>query len=199
MGEGARVALYARVSTDEQTADNQLHELRRVAEFHGWQVVAEHVDQGVSGAKGRDQRPEFDALLRGVSRRKFDMIAAWGVDRLGRRLADLVTFLGDLQAKGVDLYLHQQALDTSTPSGAALFQMCGVFAQFERAMIVERVNAGLARAKAKGTKSGRAIGRPKVAAEVEERIRAMRAEGVGKGKIARTLGVGVSVVQRVTG
>jgi DNA invertase Pin-like site-specific DNA recombinase len=199
MGKGKRVALYARVSTGEQTTDNQLHELRRVAEFHGWTIVAEHVDQGVSGAKGRDQRPEFDALLRGVARRKFDMIAAWATDRLGRSLADLVSFLGDLQAKGVDLYLHQQAIDTSTPSGKALFQMCGVFAEFERAMIVERVNAGLARAKATGTKSGRAIGRPRTDPEVEERIRAMRSEGHGKGKIARTLGVGVSVVQRVVG
>jgi DNA invertase Pin-like site-specific DNA recombinase len=134
-------------------------------------------------------------LLKGVARKDFDVIAAWSVDRLGRSLGDLLGFLGDVQAKGVDLYLHQQAVDTSTPGGKALFQMMGVFAEFERAMIRERVNAGLARARAKGT----ILGRPKVGNAVEERIREMAAQGVGKLKMARTLGVGVSVVQRVLG
>ena len=192
-----RVALYARVSKTGQTVENQLQELRKAAEYHGWQIVAEHVDHGISGAKSREQRPEFDALLRGASRRKYDMIAAWSVDRLGRSLTDLVEFLGELRAKGVDLYLHQQAIDTSTPSGKALFQMCGVFAEFEREMIRERIMAGLDRARTSGTRSGRAFGRPRIAEAVEERIRAMRSEGHGKGKIARTLGVGVSAVQRV--
>src|SRR6266516_271832 len=138
-----RVALYARVSTDQQSTENQLMQLRAVAERHGWTVVTEYVDDGVSGAKGREQRPQFDALLRGVARREFDMVAAWSVDRLGRSLQDLVGFLTDLQAKRVDLFLHQQALDTTTPAGRMLFQMLGVFAEFERAMIVERVNAVL--------------------------------------------------------
>jgi DNA invertase Pin-like site-specific DNA recombinase len=190
---GKQVALYARVSTDAQTTDNQLRELRAVAKRHRWTVAAEYVDNGVSGAKSRKDRPQYDALLNGVARREFDMIAAWSVDRLGRSLQDLVQFLTELEAKGVGLYLHQQALDTSTPSGKAMFQMCGVFAQFERAMIVERVNAGLARARAKGV----TLGRPKTAAKVEQRIRDWAATGMGKLKIARTLGVGVSVVQRV--
>jgi len=194
MGKAAkRVAFYARVSTDHQSTENQLRELREVAERHGWQVVREYVDRGISGAKSRDKRPQFDAMLKGVARKEFDLIAAWSVDRLGRSLVDLLACLSELQGKGVDLYLHQQAVDTSTPGGKALFQMMGVFAEFERAMIRERVNAGLARAKAKGV----TLGRPKVAERIEQRIRDMAADGVGKLKTARTLGVGVSVVQRV--
>jgi DNA invertase Pin-like site-specific DNA recombinase len=141
----------------------------------------------------RGRRPPRDALLRGVTRKEFAVVAAWSVDRLGRSLQDLVGFLVDLQAKGVHLYLHQQALDTSTPSGKAMFGMLGVFAEIERAIIQQRVRAGLARARAKGT----ILGRPKVGAATERRIREPTAQGVGKVKTARTHGVGVSVVQRV--
>ena len=193
MAKSKRVAIYARVSTDSQSTDNQVRELRQVAERHGWSVVAEFVDQGISGAKGRDQRPQFDALLRGVARREFDLVAAWSVDRLGRSLQDLVAFLSDLQTKRVDLYLQQQALDTTTAAGRMLFQMLGMFAEFERSLIQARVNAGLARARAKGVR----LGRPRTAPKVEERIRELAAQGIGKQKTARTLGVGVSVVQRV--
>ena len=190
-----KVALYARVSTDGQSTENQLRELRAAVERHGWTIAAEYIDRGVSGAKGRKERPRFDALLNAVARKEFDMIAAWSVDRLGRSLQDLVGFLGDLQSKGVDLYLHQQALDTSTPSGKAMFQMLGVFSEFERSIIRERVNAGLTRARAKGT----TLGRPRTDAKVEQKIRNLAAKGVGKVKIARTLGIGVSVTQRVLG
>jgi DNA invertase Pin-like site-specific DNA recombinase len=152
-----RVAIYARVSTDTQTTENQLTELRAVAQRHGWQVAGEFVDHGVSGAKGRDQRPEFDRMLKAAMRREFDLIAAWSVDRLGRSLQNLIEFLHEIHSKKVDLYLHQQGLDTTTPAGKALFQMCGVFAEFERAMIVERVKAGLQRAKTKGTPPARVI------------------------------------------
>ena len=188
-----RAGIYARVSTDGQTVENQLRELQAVAERHDWKIVETFTDNGVSGAKGRDKRPGFDALCKGVSRREFDMVAAWSVDRLGRSLQHLVTFLGELHAKSVDLYLHQQGLDTSTPAGRAMFQMCGVFAEFERAMIRERVHAGLERAKAQGKK----LGRPRVSLEVEQRIRDLRAEGMGLNKIARTVGCGNAVVQRV--
>jgi DNA invertase Pin-like site-specific DNA recombinase len=187
------VALYARVSTDSQTTENQLRELRAVAHRHGWMVAAEFVDHAVSGAKGRDKRPQLDAMLRALARKEFDLVAAWSVDRLGRSLTDLVAFLAELQSKGVDLYVHQQALDTSTPAGKALYQMMGVFAEFERAMIQERVKAGLARAKAKGKK----LGRPRADEKTEQRIRELGSTGVGKIRIARTLGCGVSVVQRV--
>lgn len=140
-----KVAIYARVSTDSQTVENQLQELHAVAQRNGWIVTAVFTDEGISGAKGREKRPGFDALLTGVARKDFQMIAAWSVDRLGRSLPHLVGFLGDIQAKGVDLYLHQQGLDTSTPSGRAMFGMLGVFAEFERAMIRERIMSGLRR------------------------------------------------------
>jgi DNA invertase Pin-like site-specific DNA recombinase len=195
MSKAKRVALYARVSTDLQTTENQLLELRAMAQRSGWTVAGEFVDQGISGAKGRDQRPELDRLLKGTARREFDLIAAWSVDRLGRSLQHLVNLLESLHASKVDLYLHQQALDTSTPAGKALFQMCGVFAEFERSMIQERVKCGLARARAKG----RMLGRPRVSAKVEARIRELAAGGMGKRKIARTLGVGVGTAQRVLG
>jgi DNA invertase Pin-like site-specific DNA recombinase len=150
-----RVALYLRVSTSEQTTKNQRRELEAVAERHGWSVVSAFEDAGVSGAKGREQRPGFDALMKAVARREIDMVAAWSVDRLGRSLTGLLELLSELHAKKVDLYLHQQGLDTSTPSGRAMFQMMGVFAEFERAMIRERVLAGLARARQTGTHLGR--------------------------------------------
>ncbi|MET4607652.1 DNA invertase Pin-like site-specific DNA recombinase [Bradyrhizobium sp. JR4.1] len=188
-----RVGIYLRGSTSGQTTENQRRELESVAARSGWQVVEVYEDAGISGAKGRDKRPGFDRLLKDATVRKVNMIAAWSVDRLGRSLQDLVGFLTELQALGCDLYLHQQALDTSTPPGRAMFQMCGVFAEFERGMIRERVNAGLARARDKGVRLGR---RP-IKASTEERIRELRAEGMGILKIGRTLGVGTSVVQRV--
>ena len=127
----ARVAIYVRVSTAGQTTENQLRELRAVAKREGHNVVAEFTDSGISGAKNRDARPGLNSLLEGVTRREFDKVMAWSVDRLGRSLQDLLTFIAELKAKGVDLYLHQQHLDTSTPSGKAMYQMCGVFAEFE--------------------------------------------------------------------
>jgi len=192
-----RVALYARVSTDKQSTENQLMELRGTAERLGWEVVEEFTDRGISGAKGRKDRPRLDAMLKGVARKDFDIVAAWSVDRLGRSLIDLVGLLQELHSTGVDLYLHQQGINTTTPAGKALFGMMGVFAEFERGMIVERVKSGLARAKKNGTKSGNAIGRPVVEAKTEDRIRALRADGLGMLKIAKTLGCGVSTVQRV--
>jgi DNA invertase Pin-like site-specific DNA recombinase len=188
-----RVGIYLRVSTNGQTTENQRRELEAVAKRSGWEVVGIYEDTGVSGAKGRDKRPAFDQLLKDATARKVNMIAAWSVDRLGRSLQDLVGLLQELQALKCDLYLHQQAIDTTTPSGRAMFQMCGVFAEFERAMIVERVNAGLARAREKGVR----LGRKPVKPAVEQRIHALRAEGMGILKIGRTVGVGTSVVQRV--
>lgn len=188
-----RIGIYLRASTDNQTTENQRLELEAVANRSGWDVVGVYEDAGISGAKGRDKRPGLDRLLKDVTARKVNMIAAWSVDRLGRSLQDLVAMLNDLQAVGCDLYLHQQALDTSTPSGRAMFQMCAVFAEFERSMIRERVNAGLARARSKGIK----LGRRKVKPSVEEQIQELRQGGMGILKIGKTLGVGTSVVQRV--
>jgi DNA invertase Pin-like site-specific DNA recombinase len=164
----------------------------------GCEIVKVYKDHGISGAKGRDKRPAFDALCRDAAQRKFDMVMAWSVDRLGRSLQDLVGFLSELHALRIDLFLHQQGLDTTTPAGKAMFQMLGVFAEFERAMIRERVMAGLARAKAEGTRLGRPATVADDAAKVRT-IRAARAAGKSIRAIAREHGVGVGTVARMTG
>jgi len=187
------VALYLRVSTGGQTVENQRRELEEVAGRHGWEIVAVFADEGVSGSKGREKRPAFDALYSGIVRREFDIVAAWSVDRLGRSLQHLVEFLGEMKAKGVDLYLHQQGLDTSTPAGRAMFQMLGVFAEFERAMIQERVRSGLARAKSQG----KTLGRPRVGKCVINAVLVARERGASVRQIAREIGVGVGTVHRV--
>jgi DNA invertase Pin-like site-specific DNA recombinase len=150
-------------------------------------------DAGISGTKGRDKRPGYDCLCRGIARREFDQVSAWSVDRLGRSLQELVAFLGELHAKNVDLYLHQRGLDTGMPAGKALFQMLGVFAEFERAMIVECVKAGLARARSQGKRLGRRPASPAVV----ERIREQLATGAGILKVAKALGVSTGTVHRI--
>jgi len=174
------VAIYARVSTADknQTVENQLRDLLGVAERQGWTVVATFTDEGISGVKGRDRRPGYDALLKGVARKDFEQIMAWSVDRLGRSLPDLVAFLNDIQSKSVDLYLHQQGLDTSTPSGRMMFQMLGVFAEFERSMIRERILAGLRRTTKKS-------GRKPMPQDRVEAIRKSLLDGMGIRATAR--------------
>ena len=186
-----RVALYCRVSTaDGQTVENQLQDLRLAGERLGWDIVATFLDEGISGAKGRDQRAGLDALMKGIARKEFDMVAAWSVCRLGRSLQHLVSLLGDLDARGVDLYLHVQAIDTSTPSGRALFQMLGVFAEFERAMISQRVKAGLARSTKKG-------GRPALDFLKKQKVERLLSGGLSINKTAKKLRVGVGTVHRI--
>jgi DNA invertase Pin-like site-specific DNA recombinase len=188
-----RVALYVRVSMDGQTVENQRRDLNASAKRHGWQIVETFDDNGATDTRSRDERPGMRRLMEGVGRKDFDMVAAWSVDRLGRSLQDLIGFLSELQAKGVDLFLHKQGLDTSSSSGKAMFQMLGVFSEFERAMIQERVRAGLARARARGKK----LGRPPVPPDTEKAIRKSLAAGNGILKTAATVGVGSSTVQRV--
>jgi DNA invertase Pin-like site-specific DNA recombinase len=191
-----RAVLYLRVSTVDQTTANQERELREVAGRMGCEIVKVYKDHGISGAKGRDKRPAFNALCRDAAKRQFDMVMAWSVDRLGRSLQDLVGFLSELHALRIDLFLHQQGLDTTTPAGKAMFQMMGVFAEFERAMIQERVRAGLARARSEGKR----LGRPPIPAELENRIRnALHAPGrPGVRKIAAQFGVDPGTVQRIS-
>lgn len=188
-----KAALYLRVSTSGQTTENQERELRAVAERAGWEIVEVYQDHGISGAKGRDKRPAFDRLCKDAAKRKFDVVAAWSVDRIGRSLQDLVAFLSELHALKVDLYLHQQGIDTTTPAGKAMFQMMGVFAEFERAMIRERVNAGLARTVAKGTK----LGRPKLAPATEAAIRAALSRGESIRKTAKANKVSATTVMAI--
>jgi DNA invertase Pin-like site-specific DNA recombinase len=190
-----RVALYLRVSTNEQTTDNQRIELNRVVKRRGWKVVEIYEDHGISGAKPRNQRPAFAKLMQDAIHDRFDVIAAWSVDRLGRSLQDLVTFLNEINALDLDLYLHQQALDTGTPVGRAMFNMCGVFSEFERSMIQERIKAGLLRARAQGKR----LGRPPHGVKMELKIRKLYAKGMGMVRIGKTLGIGTSAVQRVLG
>jgi DNA invertase Pin-like site-specific DNA recombinase len=192
-----RAALYLRVSTGEQTTDNQRLALEAACEQRGWRVVATYADPGVSGTKGRDERPQFDHMLKDAARGQFNVVMAWSVDRLGRSLLDLVSALQELHAARVDLFLHQQALDTTTPAGKAMFGMMGVFAEFERSMIVSRVNAGLARAKVQGTRSGKPVGRPRIKPKIEQQIRDHLAAGHGMLKVASIVGVGSGTVQRV--
>ncbi len=187
-----RVAIYTRVSTSDgkQTTENQLQDLRLAAERMGWEIVAHYTDEGISGARGREKRPGLDAMLKAITRREFDMVAAWSVCRLGRSLQHLISLLGDLDARGVDLYLHVQALDTSTPSGKAMFGMLGVFAEFERSMISERVRAGLARSTKKG-------GRPALDPDKAEKIRKSLLKGTSINATAKKLRVGVGTVHRL--
>jgi DNA invertase Pin-like site-specific DNA recombinase len=188
-----RAALYLRVSTDGQTPENQRRALKAVAAQRSWTVVATYDDNGVCGAKGRDQRPGLDAMLTDATRGRFNVVMVWAMDRLGRSLADLIDTLRSLEAANVDLYLDQQAIDTTTPAGRMFFHVTRAFAEFERDMIRSRVNAGLARARARGVR----LGRPKTSAKVERAIRTRLAAGAGILKTATALGVGTSVVQRI--
>lgn len=188
-----RAALYLRVSTDEQTTENQRQELMRVAAQRGWTIAGVYEDAGISGAKGRDKRPGLDALMKASTRGHHDVVMAWAVDRLGRSLQDLVGTLHELHAAGVDLFLHQQAIDTTTPTGRAMFGMLGVFAEFERSMIQARVKAGIERARGQGKR----LGRPPVARQVRADILAALEAGGGIVSTARRLQVGTSTVQKV--
>lgn len=191
--EMKRCGIYLRVSQDSQTTENQLHVLQEVAERSGWTVVEVFEDHGISGAKGRDKRPGYDALLKAISRREVDIAAAWSVDRLGRSLSDLVAFLSDIQAKGCDLYLHQQAVDSSTPSGRALFMLSGVFAEFEKSIITSRINAGLARARAQGVR----FGRPNLSLERRTKVQKALDQGLSVRATAKATGVSSASVQRI--
>jgi DNA invertase Pin-like site-specific DNA recombinase len=188
-----RVAIYVRVSTDKQTIENQLRELRRIAEHRGWKVIQKYRDVGISGAKGHEARPGLDEMLKDAQKRRFDVVMAWAIDRLGRSLIDLLGTIQALEACGVDLYLDQQALDTTTPAGKLMFQITGAFAEFERSMIRQRVNAGLKRA----VDAGKQLGRPRIDAALEKRIQGQLRTGKGMLKIAIELGVGSGTVQRI--
>ena len=189
-----RVAIYSRVSTNEQTTDNQTHFLQEIVDRNGWELVGTYIDEGVSGSKGRDKRPEFDRLCKDMVRRKFNRILVWDISRLGRSLQHLVEFLNDVMAVNCHLYIHQSGLDTSTPSGRMMFQMVGVFSEFERSMISERVKLGLARTKSKGTK----LGRPKVVNDdLQDMICMMIDDGMSYSKISESVSVSKMTVSRV--
>ena len=189
-----RCAIYRRCSTSDQTVENQIRELKEIAERKGLIVVSQFSDEAISGSKGRDQSPGFDTLIKGAVKKDFDTILVWSVDRLGRSLQDLVSFLNEIHSVDCDLYIHQSGIDSSTPTGKMMFQMCGVFAEFERGMISERVKAGQERAKSQG----KHIGRPSNLNEgLVYSIKFLREQGIGIRKIASDLKVGVSTVYKV--
>jgi DNA invertase Pin-like site-specific DNA recombinase len=190
---GKRAAIYVRVSTDKQTVENQVRELRQIAQRRGWEVVEQYSDAGISGSKGRDKRPGLDAMLKDAQRRRFDVVMAWAIDRLGRSLIDLLGTIEALQACGCDLYLDQQSIDTTTPAGRLMFQVTSAFAEFERSMIRQRINAGLKRA----VEAGKTLGRPRISEKVETRIQEQLRAGKGMNKVAREVGVGTGTVQRI--
>jgi DNA invertase Pin-like site-specific DNA recombinase len=147
-----KVAIYARVSTADQTTENQLIELRRYVEAKGW-AATEFVDEGVSGAK--DRRPALDDLIAAVRRHQVEAVVCWRLDRLGRNMRHLVMLLDDWRSRGVAFVTLGEGIDTSTPAGRMMAQMLGSIAEFERARIQERIHAGLARARAQGKRLGR--------------------------------------------
>lgn len=189
-----RVAFYARMSATGETIENQLRDLQAVAEHQDWQVVDTFIDQSIFKANGREERQALGRLLNAVVREEVDVVAARSVDRLARSLQELVTVLTTLRERNVDLYLHEQGLDTATASGRALYQMLEVLAGLERAIISERINEGVAQAKAKGTR----MGHPPITSRLIDDIRALRAQGHSQRVIAKELGVGKGTVQKYT-
>src|SRR6056300_77862 len=189
-----KAVIYSRVSTNDQTIENQLQVLREVAEKKGLEVVREISDEGISGAKGRDARKSFDELITGSIRKEWDIILVWDVSRLGRSLKHLVSFLDDIQSTNCDLYIHQSGLDTSTASGKMMFQMIGVFSEFERSMIRERVIAGQQRAKAEGKHIGR---KTNVNEGTLNAVKHLRENNVPIKRIAKDLQIGVGTVYKI--
>ena len=145
-----RVCIYARVSKTSQSVERQISELEIVAARNDWEIVDRYIDHGISGAKGREQRPELDRMMKDSTKRKFDVVMVWSIDRLGRSLQNLMEILNDLKSKNIDLYMDQQAIDTTTPTGSLMFAMIGAFSQFEQQMIRERVISGLDNARQNG-------------------------------------------------
>ena len=189
-----RVVIYSRVSTTDQTCENQINLLQSIVDQNGWELIDTYIDQGISGSKGRDKRPEFDRLCKDMVRRKFEKVLVWDISRLGRSLQHLVEFLNEAMAVNCDMYIHQSGLDTSTPSGRMLFQMVGVFSEFEREMISERVKLGLQRVKS----SGKKLGRPKrINAIIQTEVMKLSAEGKSLTAIAKALSISKTSTYRI--
>ncbi|MCX6976061.1 MAG: recombinase family protein [Verrucomicrobia bacterium] len=193
-GMGQRCAIYVRVSTSHQTVENQLLELRSIAQRSGWTIVAELKDEGISGTKGRSERPAFDRLFQLIQRKEIDLVVSWSIDRLGRSLQHLIAFMTEVQAAGVDLYVHQQAINTATPAGRMVFGVFSALGEYERELIRERINAGLARARAEGKKLGRPTN---VNDSVRTSVRLLREKGLSVHKIAKQLRIGVGTTSRI--
>ena len=189
-----KVSIYARCSTVQQNPQNQINELREIASRNKWEVINEYIDNGISGAVGRDKRPEFDKMLKSAMRKEVDLVMFWSIDRASRSLKNLVTMMDDLNSKNVGMYFHQQNIDSTTTSGIAMLQMAGVFASFERGMLRERILASHSRARAEG----KTIGRPSTITDgMKNAVKFMREKGTGIRKIAKELNVGVGTIYKI--
>ena len=189
-----KIVIYGRVSTNDQTTENQLIKLKEIISTNGWDLIDVYVDEGISGSKGRDKRPQFDRLCKDMVRRKFNRIMVWDVSRLGRSLQHLVEFLNEVISVNCNLYIHQSGLDTSTPSGRMMFQMVGVFSEFERSMISERVKLGLQRVQ----KTGKKLGRPTtITEEVKTEVKFLLDQGLSYSQIQNKIGVPKTTISRI--
>ena len=194
-----RVALYARVSTANNGQDPalQTRELREYCERRGWLITDEYVDAGFSGAK--DSRPELNRLMSDAHRRRFDTILVWKLDRFGRSLRHLVNALAELEARGIAFVSLRDNLDLSTPSGRLMFQIIGAMAEFERALIAERVKAGMRNARAKGRRIGRPSRIP-LTEDLRKEIAVAYQRGEGSFRaLAARFGCSLGTVQRLVG
>lgn len=194
MKTAMKVAFYVRVSTQVQSTAMQIEELTAAAERFEWNVVGVYDDTGFSGGKSADERPQLKRLLDDAKKRRFDLVAVWSVDRLGRSVLDLVSILQEMHLRGVELFAFKQSLDTRSPSGKMMWQLLSVFAEFEREVIRERVRAGLDRAKARGVKLGR---RTNVTSDTPQQIMALRKQGLNVVKVARQLKIAVGTVSKI--
>ena len=185
-----KAAIYSRVSTDKQTTENQTRELLAVAERNDWTVEAVYSDV-ISGAK--DKRPELDTLMTSVLRREIDIVLIWDISRLGRSLQHLLQLIEEFHSKKVDVYFHQQKIDTTTPAGKMWFSICGAVAEWERGMVQERIKLGLERAKAQGKK----LGRPTVPARKATKVKQLHEIGMSFRKIANEVGLHRKTVSRL--
>ena len=189
-GTTPRVALYARVSTTDQSTDSQLLDLRRYVSDRGWQTFKEYCDNGISGTK--DSRPALNELMNDAKKRKFDALLVWRFDRFARSTRHLINALEEFKNLGIDFVSYQENIDTSSPLGGAIFTIISAVAQLERDIIAERVKAGLRRA----VEAGKRLGRPKVSVDVK-RVRVMRSECRSLRAIAKATGISRTTVSEI--
>ena len=188
---GRKVAIFTRVSTLDQTIDNQLLELRDHCSKMGWEIVKEYADEGLSGTLSREKRPALNALIKDAYRKRFDSVLCWDISRIGRSMKELILFLSDMKDRGVGICSVRQGFDTSTSMGEIMFQFVGILSSWEREMIRERTLAGLERAKSEG----KTLGRRKVTNDtMTAKIIELRSEKKSIRQIASEVGVSVGTV-----
>ncbi len=185
-----RIAIYARVSTTDQSTESQLLDLRRYVRERGWNIFKEYVDEGISGTK--DSRPALNELMNDAKKRRFDVVLVWGFDRFARSTKHLILALAEFKNPGIDFVSYQENIDTGSPLGSAIFTIISAVAQLERDMIAERVKEGPRRAKENGKK----LGRPRAVVDVED-IQRLRSKGLSLRAIAKETGVSRTTVSDV--